>query len=132
MPAKSYRDLKVWQLAMDLVVETYRLTKQFPQQERFGLTSQLNRAAVSVPSNIAEGYWRLYRKEYVNYLSISRGSLAEAETQVIVAARLEYVARDQAAKWWELAQQTGRALNGLLRSLSSRKGRSQPEPQPEP
>lgn len=85
----SYKDLIVWQKSKDLVVEVYRLTKVFPKSELYGLTSQMRRAALSIPSNIAEGYRRRHLKEYLHFLSIANGSAAELETQVCVAKSLE-------------------------------------------
>lgn len=90
-PIRSYKDLIAWQKAMDLVVEIYRITKRFPPEEQFGLTAQMRRAAVSIPSNIAEGYGRNTTKEYRNFLRISIGSNCELETQITAAHRLEYV-----------------------------------------
>ncbi|MFL5632658.1 MAG: four helix bundle protein [Gemmatimonadaceae bacterium] len=88
---KSYRDLRVWSTAMALTLEVYRITESFPHGERFGLTSQLRRAAVSVPSNIAEGHARSTRGEYKNSLSVARGSIAEVEVQLCLAEQLGYV-----------------------------------------
>jgi four helix bundle protein len=87
MSLKSYRDLEVWQKAMDLVEEVYRIAERFPSQEKYGLTGQLQRAAVSIPANIAEGYGRMHRKEYLQHLSIAKGSLAEVETHLALAVR---------------------------------------------
>jgi len=120
MALQTYRDLAAWQKSMDLVVELYHLSKQLPKEELFGLTSQLRRAAVSVPANIAEGYGRLHRKEYINHLSIARGSLLETETHLQIAVRLEYLTREQAAIAWGLTQEVGRLLLALIRSLSQR------------
>lgn len=86
---QSYRDLKVWQEAMNLAEECYRLTKLFPDSEMYGMTSQIRRAAVSVPANIAEGYGREYRQEYIQFLRIAKGSLKELETHLILSARVE-------------------------------------------
>src|SRR6266542_2536034 len=119
MTIQTYRDLTVWQKSMDLVAEIYRLTKLFPQDELFGLTSQIRRAAVSVPANIAEGYGRIHRKEYLHHLSIARGSLMEVETHLQIAVRLSYLSREQVVPSWGLAQEVGRLLNGLIRSLES-------------
>ena len=91
MKLKSFRDLRVWQAAMDLVEHIYRLTQNFPKSELYGLTSQLQRAAVSVPSNIAEGHTREHTKEFLHHLSIAQASLAELETQLEIAVRLKYV-----------------------------------------
>ncbi len=117
MALKSYRDLAVWQKAMDLVIAAYRLTDAFPPEERFGLVGQLRRSAVSVPANIAEGYGRKHRGDYLRHLSIARGSLAELETHVTIGVRLEFIAREKAAEVWELAQETGKMVNKLMGSL---------------
>jgi len=87
---KSYKELLVWQKSMVLVKEIYQLTASFPDVEKFGLTSQMRNAAISIPSNIAEGWGRQSRKSYIQFLRISRGSLFELETQVIIAKTLEY------------------------------------------
>jgi len=87
----THKDLKAWEKSMDLVVSTYRLSSHFPAAEKFGLTSQMRRAAVSVPSNIAEGAARNSTKEYIRFLYISLGSLSELETQFLISKRLEYI-----------------------------------------
>lgn len=87
----THKDLEVYKHSMDLVIEIYQLTEKFPSSEQFGLTSQLRRAAVSVPSNIAEGSGRNSTKEFLRFLSISTGSLSEVETQIVIAHRLEYI-----------------------------------------
>src|SRR4030095_14152215 len=89
MPIRSYRDLEAWQLAMDFVVNVYELTKRLPVEERYGLTAQLRRAAVSVPSNVSEGH-QLGGKSYKRSVSLALGSLAEANTQAEIAVRLQY------------------------------------------
>jgi four helix bundle protein len=114
---KSYRDLLVWQKAMELTVETYRFSSSFPRSEVYGLTSQLRRAGVSVPSNVAEGYGRGSRKEYVQFLCISQGSLKELETQVILAQRLNYGSKTAGDGLLELSEEVGRMLGALIRSL---------------
>ena len=91
---KNYQDLIVWQKAMDLVTLVYQVTRSFPKEELYGLTNQLRRAAVSIPSNIAEGHARKSKAEYLNFLSISQGSRAEVETQLFIAHRLGYVAQE--------------------------------------
>jgi four helix bundle protein len=113
---KQYQDLIAWQKAMDLVEEVYKITKQFPREELYGLVSQLQRAAVSIPSNIAEGQSRGSR-EFVRYLSVSHGSLSEVETQVLIAARLGYVKQEALARFHELAKETGRLIQGLRNSI---------------
>ena len=105
---------------MALVERCYRETRAFPPDERFGLTAQLRRAAVSVPSNVAEGASRLTTPAFVNHLSIARGSLSELETCVEIARRLEYVSAVKEKEMLALAGTVGRLLNGLLRSLRSR------------
>lgn len=102
---------------MEFVVEVYRLAESFPNREQFGLTSQIQRAVVSIPSNIAEGHGRLHRKDYLRHLSFARGSLMEVETQVQIAVRLGYVERDTCRQVWQLSQEVGRLLGGLIRSL---------------
>ena len=92
---KSFRELRIWQAAMDLVEKIYLLTRSFPKQETYGLTSQLQRAAVSIPSNIAEGHTREYLKEYLHHLSMAQASLAELETQLEIAMRLKYMTAGQ-------------------------------------
>lgn len=118
-PLDSYRDLLVWQKAVELVVATYELTHIFPNDERFGLIAQMRRAAVSIPSNIAEGYGRNHRGDYLRHLSIANGSLKEVETQLIVAGRLDYVTKEQAATVWGLTQEVGKLLWRLKRSLEN-------------
>ena len=88
---KSFRDLRIWNIGMDLVEDIYTVTKSFPKEELFGLTSQMRRCAVSIPSNIAEGFVRFHKKEYKNFLSIAWGSCAELETQIEIASRLKYL-----------------------------------------
>ncbi len=110
MAIQSYRDLSAWQKGMDLLVEIYQLTKLFPKDEQFGLTSQLRRAAVSVPANIAEGYGRWNRGDFRRFISISRGSLAEVETHLEIAIRLEYLTQDQVRHASDLFGDVGRLL----------------------
>jgi four helix bundle protein len=115
----DYRDLRVWQVAMDLVVESYRLADLLPLRERFGLIAQIRRAATSVPANIAEGYGRLRRGEYLNHLSIARGSLKELETHLAIAERLGYLPASELARAAELCDFVSRMLTRLRRSLQS-------------
>jgi four helix bundle protein len=95
MAINSFRDLRVWQAGMDLVEQVYRITQTFPVQELYGLTSQVRRAAVSIPSNIAEGHTREHTKEYLYHLSVAQASLAELQTQLEIAARLNFVTSEQ-------------------------------------
>jgi len=115
---RSYRDLKVWQSAMDLVVDCYNLTEQFPRTETYGLVSQLQRAVVSVPANIAEGQGRSHTGEYLKHLSIAYGSLMEAETHLQIAARLRYIDDISLALLLRKSEEIGRMLNGLVQSLN--------------
>ncbi len=114
---KSYRDLEVWSLAMDLVEEVYRVCRQFPDDEKFALTSQIRRAAVSVPANIAEGWGRGSRAEYRHHVWIANGSLREVETLLIIAGRLKYVTSKDARPAWKLLQSVGKMLRALVNSL---------------
>lgn len=102
---------------MDLVVVVYEVTTNFPSTEVFGLTSQLRRSAVSVPANIAEGQGRLHRGDFLHHLSIARGSLTESETHLLIAERLGYLDTDAMSGAWDLCQEVGRLLNGLIRSM---------------
>jgi four helix bundle protein len=108
---RDYRDLKVWQEAMTLVQVTYKLTKELPRTEEFGLSPQMTRAAVSIPANIAEGHSSHHRKVFLNHLSISRGSLAELETYFALVSQLEFLTADQVAVACDQA--------GLVGTLSS-------------
>jgi|SRR5450755_3023919 four helix bundle protein len=113
----GYRDLVVWQKSVELVTAVYTATSSFPRQEVFGLTSQLRRCAVSVPSNIAEGQGRATKGEFIQFLSHARGSLFELETQLCIASKLGYLAADQTREIELKAQEVARILNGLLTSL---------------
>jgi four helix bundle protein len=124
MAVQTYRDLEAWQRAMNLVEQCYRTTKQFPREEQFGLTSQLRRAAVSVPSNVAEGSARLTTGAFINHVGIALGSLAEIETYVEIATRLNYISPPVAKALNEMSGAVGRLLNGLLRALRSRQPRT--------
>ena len=118
---KSYRELEVWKKGIDLVEMVYRLTKKFPPEERFGLTAQMQRAAVSIPANVAEGYGRSHRGDYLHHLSIAKGSLYELETHVTIAARLGIASREQALEVWHLSQEVSKMLYALVVSLSKQK-----------
>jgi four helix bundle protein len=113
----SYRDLLAWQKAIDLVEEIYSCTRTFPKEEHFGLTNQLRRAAVSVPSNIAEGKGRFTDKDFNLFLHHARGSLFEIETQLTIAKRLGYLSETAAKKIMDQAGELARILNGLIRSI---------------
>jgi four helix bundle protein len=125
MGVRSYRDLKVWEKAMDLVVESYRVAKLLPKSENYVLTSQIQRAAVSVPANLEEGHGREHIGDYLHHVSICNGSLMELETHFLIANRLGYVPEDQLGKILEMISEVGRMLAGLMSSLK-RIGRSKP------
>jgi four helix bundle protein len=117
MPVQSYRQLIVWQKAMDFVAEVYRVTRTFPKEEMYGVTSQLRRAAVSIPSNIAEGQGRQTTGEFRQFLGHARGSLLETETQILLSERLEYLDHKTTEMLLGQAAEVGRILNGLMNSL---------------
>jgi four helix bundle protein len=123
---KSYRDLVVWQKAVALVTEVYRITKEFPKDEVFGLISQMRRSAISISSNIAEGHGRASRKEYVYFLSNARGSLLELETQVTIAQNLTYINEPITTRLLTLTAEIGRIINGLMSALKHGKADKQP------
>jgi four helix bundle protein len=117
MTVRHYTDLIVWQKAMDLVEKVYHATESFPRRELFGLTNQLRRAVVSIPSNIAEGQGRATTKDFLQFLSIARGSLQEVETQLILACRLSYLTEPLKCTLLEATREIARILNGLVNSL---------------
>ena len=121
----SYQDLLVWQQGMDLAAEVYTFTRSWPKDELYGLTQQARRASVSVPANIAEGHSRGTRKDYANFISIARGSLAETETILLLLVDVELLRDEQVRAVLELSSETGRMLNALLGRL-----RSNPDPGP--
>ena len=114
---KSFRELRVWQKAMDLVETVYLLTQDFPKQETYGLTSQVRRAAISIPSNIAEGHTREHIKEYLHHLSMAQASLAEVETQLEIAARLEYLTSNRLTELLLDISSLGKQLYALRNAL---------------
>lgn len=114
---ESYQDLLVWQKAVDLVTRVYDVTKDYPKEEIYALTSQIRRSAVSIPSNIAEGYGRHSTKDYVYFLKIARGSLFELETQMIISKNLEYIGDMIIEKVFDNIVEIKKMLNGLIRSI---------------
>ena len=114
---QDFRSLVVWQKAVAFVTEIYRFTQSFPNEERFGLTSQIRRAAISIPSNIAEGQGRLTRGEFRQFLGQAKGSICEVETQLIIAQNLCYLTDSQPLL--EQLHEVARLLNGLLNSLTT-------------
>ncbi len=115
--ATSFKDLRVWQQAIDLALGVYRTTESFPKHEVYGLAQQMRRAAVSIASNIAEGKGRWSTKEFRHFLFNARGSLLELETQIVIAGKLEYCTGKQLGELRASASQVGRSLTGLLNSL---------------
>ncbi len=113
----SYQNLLVWQKAMDLATESYRVTQNFPKQEIYGLTSQIRRCGVSIPSNIAEGQGRHTKKEFVHFLGISQGSLRELETQIILSFRVKYLSNNEKEVMLSLSKEVGILLSRLIKSL---------------
>jgi four helix bundle protein len=115
---KSYRELEVWRSGMDLATECYRLAKLMPRSEEFRITSQLLRAAASVPANIAEGWMRATRRDYARFVSIARGSVAEVETFLLLAIRTDLLPDRETGPAMQLADKLGRQLNVLWGQLS--------------
>lgn len=120
MASKNYRDLIAWQRAMELVEKVYKATREFPKEEVYALTSQMRRAAVSIPSNIAEGEGRRSGNEFSHFLSIAYGSLRELETQILIAQRLSYLDDEQVQTLFSMTEEVGRLINGLVNSLKRR------------
>lgn len=117
----SYKELKVWQMAMNVATEIYDWTKVFPKHEMYGLSSQLQRSAVSVPANIAEGHGRSTTRDYLRHLSIARGSLAELETEILLAKQIGYGDMEKAAQLLEGVAEVSRMLRGLQKALQEKR-----------
>jgi four helix bundle protein len=117
MTVKNYQELISWQKAMDLVEDVYKASRDFPREEIYALTSQIRRAAVSIPSNIAEGQGRRTTADFLRHLSIAYGSLCEVETQLLIAQRLKYLVQGKVEQVLSRAGEVGRILNGLMASL---------------
>jgi four helix bundle protein len=113
----SYRELIVWQKSMSLVTLIYKLVVQLPENEKYGLTSQIKRSAISIPSNIAEGYGRNYRKDYSRFLQIARGSLFENQTQLEIAVNLDFIKIEDLEEIKELSIEVEKMLNSLIKKL---------------
>jgi four helix bundle protein len=113
----SYRELLVWQKSMELVVKSYELAKRLPSNEIYGLASQIQRAAVSVPANIAEGYGRHHLGDYLHHVSVANGSLKELETHFLIGQRLSYFGEEQIESVLQLSSKTGRMLRALAGAL---------------
>src|SRR5882724_2831720 len=117
MKLKNYQELIAWQKSMDLVKEVYKSSREFPREEVYGLASQVRRASVSIPSNIAEGQGRKTTADFLRHLSIAYGSLREVETQIMIARRLKYIVKGKVESVLSRAGEVGRLLNGLMASL---------------
>jgi four helix bundle protein len=117
---ETHKNLLVWQKSMAFVTELYKLTRKYPKDEQYGLINQLRRAAVSIPSNIAEGCARRNTKQYIQFLYVSLGSASEIETQVIISYNLEYVSNNEEQNMLEMLEEIIRMLVGLIKSLSNR------------
>lgn len=126
MDVKSYRDLIAWQKSIELVKHIYELAAKWPKEELYGLASQIKRAAVSVPSNIAEGHGRRSTKDYIRHLNIAYGSLMEVETQLYISFRLGFTSETDLSKLTEQTTELGRIANGLITSLNRK--RNSPDP----
>lgn len=124
--SESFRNLTVWQRAIEMTLAIYQLTSSFPDSERFGLTSQLRRAAVSVASNIAEGYGRSTRGEYLQFLGVARGSACEIETQMVIAKALEFGSTQAFPGTEKLGEDVGCLLRVLMTKLRSTSGAARP------
>lgn len=119
MKTSDFQELKVWQKAMDIAVEVYAIVKTLPKEERFGLGDQIRRCSVSIPSNIAEGHNRNSTKDYIRFLSISRGSLAELQTQLILCRRVGYLSETSLTNVYDRLVEIDKMLTGLIKTLSS-------------
>jgi len=117
---ESYRDLRVWQVGMDIVEACYNLTRTFPKEEIFGFTSQIRRSSASIPANVAEGYGRQPRGEYVQFLRVARGSSKELETHLLLAVRVGLTQEDEIKTVMSLCDEQGRMLTALIQSVSER------------
>ena len=117
---KSYKELKVWQRSYQLCLEIYKITKGFPDEEKYGLTSQLRRAAVSVPSNVSEGYGRKTTPEYIQFLYIAYGSVCEIETQILLSGDLGYISNGRLEMLKEGIREVERMLKASIRSLENK------------
>jgi four helix bundle protein len=116
-PIRSYKDLEVWQVAMDLAVACYKATSKFPREERYGMTAQIRRSAASIAANIAEGYGREKTSSFIHFLRISQGSLKELETHLSLAERVEICLATKLAPLFGLCERVSKMLRNLIRSL---------------
>ena len=115
---KTYRDLLVWQKAIHFVTEVYSVAREFPQEELYGLTSQIKRSAVSIPSNIAEGYGRKSKKEYIRFLQIAMGSIFEIQTQLEISKNLDFLSDNNFDELYENSREIERMLSSLISKIN--------------
>ncbi len=115
---KTFRDLKIWQKSMELVTDIYRITSNFPDEEKYGLTSQLRRSSVSIPSNISEGFGRNSQGDFKRFVNISMGSLFELQTQIEVAKNLDFINKDIFEKIYDDTREIERMISSFLRTLN--------------
>ena len=116
---KSYRDLIVWQKSVNMVTDVYKLLNSFPDDEKFGLTSQIKRSSVSISSNIAEGYGRNYTKDYIRFLNIARGSLYEMQTQLQIAINLKFINTEDLRSINAVSNEIEKMLNSLIKKIAN-------------
>jgi four helix bundle protein len=116
---KSFRDLNIWQKGIDLVKDIYKETQNFPRQEIYGLTNQIRRAAISIPSNIAEGHIRQHRAEFRQFLSVALGSLAELETQIVTSRELNYISTEKSLNLIDQMGSIGKMIRDLIKKLNN-------------
>lgn len=114
---KSFKQLKIWQKGIEIVKDIYELTRSFPKDEQYGLTSQMKRSAISIPTNIAEGFKRYHAKEYRQFLHVALGSAAELETELIIARELGFVPEDRLKSLFEKLDHLARMISSLLKKL---------------
>ena len=114
---RTYRDLNIWNVGIELVKDIYKLTEKFPKQEMYSIVSQMRRSAISIPSNVAEGFKRYHNKEYRQFLYVTLGSCAELETQITIAKELKYIQKDKEAVLLERLDHIGRMITNLLKKL---------------
>lgn len=131
MSVKSYRDLRVWQAGMDLAVRIYKLTGEFPREELYGITSQMRRAAVAIPSNIAEGHTREHTREYSQFVAVVQGSLSELATQLEIAIRIGYCSEEKTQELRSVITGLGRQLYSLRDALKRQGSSPTPDPCPQ-
>lgn len=131
MAVESYRDLKVWQVGMKIAAQSYFLTRGYPKEELYGMTSQIRRAATSIPANIAEGYGRGSRGEYLQFLRIAQGSLKELETHLLLSIQVSLATENKVAPLLQICDEEGRMLASMIRKLRSSGITIEPESPPD-